>query len=186
MGANKILSFTITNEFLVKAAGERAPELVNICDSCRSEITDEKIGKKMKDLKITEIRTILNKLHYWGIAHYQKTRDAKTGWYSYSWQIKVPRIAALILEGQCEEIGKLENTISLENDYMMFACKRACDSAPFEIAAEYQFVCPNCGGTMAAVDNKKRVRGMKKRLEVMKCEMKTLEGLCKKHNLLDK
>jgi len=186
MGANKILSFTVTNEFLVKAAGGRAPELVKICDNSRSEITDEKIGKKMKDLKITEIRTILNKLHYWGIAQYQKTRDAKTGWYSYSWQIKVPRIADLILEGQCEDIDKLESTILLENDYMMFSCKKDCGNAPFEIAAEYQFVCPNCGGTMEAVDSKKRVKGMRKKLDVMKEEMRVLEEMSKKHKLLDK
>ena len=83
-----ILSFSVTKDFLKQIAGDDSIKLVEIVNKKKKNVTDEEIGKKMKHLKITEIRTVLNRLHYRGIACYQKTRDTRSGWYSYTWEIK--------------------------------------------------------------------------------------------------
>src|SRR3989338_8224646 len=136
----EIYEFSLVKEFLKAVAGEYSVELVKICSKKRKPCTDEEIGKKLP-LKITEIRTILNRLHYRGIACYQKTKNPKTGWYSYTWEIKSERIAELLIEKHSEERGRLERKAALQTNYDIFRCKKGCSILPFEVAAEYQFRC---------------------------------------------
>ena len=173
MAGRQLSEFVVTQQFLKCVAGDHAATLMKICERKRKPVTDEEIEKKLK-LKITEIRTILNKLHYQGIACYQKSRNPKTGWYSYSWEIKPRRVAELILEQQTEEIGRIEAKIEYEQNYAFFSCNNGCSSVPFEIAAEYEFKCPECGKTMDAVNNEKRLRTMKKELLLMKKEIEEI------------
>jgi transcription initiation factor TFIIE subunit alpha len=182
--SKKILDFFITQDFLGRVGGEYAFELAKICNNKRGAVTDEQIGRKLKPLKITEIRAILNRLHYRGIACYQKTRNNKTGWYSYTWEIKPRRIAELILEEQAEEIAKLEKKIEFEKNHMFFRCNKKCDSLPFEIAAEYNFICPTCGGAMDVADNKKLVRDLRAKIRLIKNEVKELEKIVEKSQIV--
>lgn len=164
MPRKELCDFVIVQNYLGSLAGEHTAKLVRICGRKRKPITDEEIEKKLP-IKITEIRTILNRLHYWGIATYQKSRNPNTGWYSYSWEIKPDRISELIAEGQADEIAKIEAKIEYERNYAFFSCKGGCNNVPFEIAAEYEFKCPDCGKTMEAVNNEKRVKELKKGLK---------------------
>ena len=144
----KIFEFVVVQDFLSKVGGEYALTIAKICDKkakSKKPVVDEVIGKQLRELKITEIRAVLNRLHYRGIAHYQKTRDQKSGWYSYSWGINKKRILELILDEQGEEISKIEKKIEYEKNYAFFSCGKGCENLPFEIAAEYHFKCPNCG-----------------------------------------
>ncbi|MBU0662682.1 MAG: hypothetical protein ABH854_01655 [Candidatus Diapherotrites archaeon] len=170
MPGKRLSDFTITQQFLNSVGGEHAPALMKICEKKRTPITDEEIEKKLK-LKITEIRTILNRLHYRGIAEYQKSRNPKTGWYSYSWEVKPKRVASLILEQQGDEIKRIEAKIEYERNYAFFSCTKSCSNVPFEIAAEYEFKCPECGNTMGAVNNAARMRKLKKSLDLIKGEV---------------
>lgn len=176
MGKKQIENFLIVREFLNSVGGKYAVELVKICNKKKKPITDEEIGKKLP-LKITEIRTVLNRLHYRGIACYQKSRNNKTGWYSYTWEIKQRRVAELILEKQKEEIEKLENTVDFERNYCFFSCKNNCNNFFFEVAAEYQFKCPECGNNMNSVNNKKRIRELKKKINLIKSEVAEIQKL---------
>src|SRR3989338_6156097 len=110
MAKKNIANFLLAQEFLTSIAGPEAVELVQISKKKNKPISDEEIEKKLK-VKITEIRATLNRLHYRGIANYQKKRNNKTGWYSYTWEIKTKRVAELILEQQLESIKKLEKRI---------------------------------------------------------------------------
>lgn len=183
MDKKSIIDFLIVQEFLRKVGGDYAADLVRVCDcKARSKrlVTDEVIGKEFKNLKITEIRAILNRLHYRGIAHYQKTRNPKTGWYSYSWGVNKRRILELILEEQKEGIEKLEQKIEFEKNYVFFGCPGGCDNLPFEIAAEYQFKCPNCGKGMTSMDNKKVLGSMKKKAKIMRDEIGQMQEMFSK------
>jgi len=179
MGGRKqnIVDLLITKEFLMNIGGKYAVELVKICEKKKKAITDDEIEKKLP-LKITEVRTILNRLHYRGIATYQKTRNNKTGWYSYTWQISTARIAALLLEKQLEEIQRAETKMEFETNYAFFTCKTKCNNFPFEIAAEYQFKCPGCGNSLEATDNQKTLKDMRKKIVFMKNEMDELTKHC--------
>ena len=174
MAKKSLLSLPITEDFIKKTGGDDALKLVKICEKKGNKVTDEEIGKQLKHLKITEIRTILNRLHYRGIACYAKTRNNKTGWYSYTWDIKERRIAELILEEQAQEVARLEKTLDFEKNYVFFGCKNVCENVPFEIAAEYNFMCPKCGKKMTTIDNKKRLKNIKKQIETINTELQTL------------
>ena len=165
-----IVGFVIAQEFLKNVAGEMAVDLVRICEKKQGRITDEELAQKLK-LKVTEVRTILNRLHYRGIAGYQKTKNKKTGWYAYTWAIKSKRIAELIIEQQEEKIQKAERKIELESNYVFFNCKNACDSIPFEIAAEYHFKCPTCGNTMGPAGGKRKSNKIKKEMDLIREEL---------------
>ena len=174
MPKKHILSFTVANDYIKGISGDDGLTLVGILLK-KPNVTDEVIGKRMKHLKITEIRTLLNKLHFKGIVCYQKTRDSKSGWYSYTWEIKSRRIAELILEEKVEEIEKLEQKMNYEMEHDFFTCKKTCDHVPFEIAAEYHFKCPTCGETMDLIDYEKRRKRISKTVNVMKTEMEGLK-----------
>jgi transcription initiation factor TFIIE subunit alpha len=170
----KILSFSLANSYVKDLGGDDAVSMVGILVK-KSNVTDEVIGKRMKHLKITEIRTLLNKLHFKGIVHYQKTRDTKSGWYSYTWELKPKRIAELILEERSEEIEKLEKKMNYEMEHDFFTCKKECDHVAFEIAAEYLFKCPICGESMDLIDYEKKRKDISSTVDMLKKEMKGLE-----------
>jgi transcription initiation factor TFIIE subunit alpha len=171
-----LLSFSITQDFLKNVAGDYAFDVVKTCQKKGKEITDEEIGKDVK-IKITEIRAVLNRLHYRGIACYNKSRNQKTGWYSYTWGIKTKRIAELLLEQYAEEIQKLDKKKQFEKDYALFSCQKNCSNIPFEVAVEYQFKCPDCGDTMEAVDKQKSSKEVNKRIKTLQEEAKEIEKI---------
>ena len=174
--ALKIYEFQIVKDFLKATAGDYAVELVKICSAKRKPATDEEIGKKLP-LKVTEIRTILNRLHYRGIACYQKTKNVKTGWYSYTWEIKNPRIAEILLEDQAEQIEKLQKSMEFEGTHDFFSAGKGMPEYPFEIAAEYNFKDPETGKPLEAVDNKKRIKELNKKIELLQYEMAELRKI---------
>ncbi len=174
MPAKNMVEYGVVRKFVEKVGGEYAVDLVKICSKKKSEVTDEEIGKGLP-LKITEIRAILNRLHYRGIAFYQKARNNKTGWYSYTWGVNNGRIVELILEEQKEEVKKLEKKLEYEQNYNFFACTDGCESFPFEIAAEYEFKCPKCGNIMNAQDNEKNVKRIKKEISSLKNQLCEIE-----------
>ena len=171
-----ITSFNVTRDMLGKIGGEYATELVRICEKKARPVTDEEIEKKIK-LKITEIRAVLNRLHYRGIASYNKKRNPKTGWYAYTWSINPKRIADLVCEKQQDEIIKLEKKLEFEANYVILSCKKLCKGHPFEIAAEYNFRCPECGESLEAQDNEKASKELKKTISSMKSELSDLKSI---------
>jgi transcription initiation factor TFIIE subunit alpha len=173
MAKKDIISHELAKNFIRNTGGEDAIELIKVCHNAKRKLTDEEIAKKTK-LKITEVRAILNRLHYRGIACYDKKKNNRTGWYSYTWEIKEKRIAELIVEEQSEEIKKLEKKLEFEKEYVFFACDSLCESVPFEIAAEYKFKCPKCGKAMKIIDNRKRIREIKKQLQLIEVALKKL------------
>ena len=168
-----IMSHALAKIFIEKIGGNDAIPLIKACKNKKKKLTDEEIAKGAK-LKITEVRATLNRLHYRGIACYDKKKNQKTGWYSYTWEIKEKRIAELIIEEQSEEIKKIEKKLDFEKDYVFFNCKKLCESVPFEIAAEYQFKCPKCGGTLEIANNKKRANDLKKQMLLVEEVLKKL------------
>ncbi len=172
----KIYELQIVQDFLKSTGGEHAIELMKICESKKRPVTDEEIGKKMP-LKVTEIRTILNRLHYRGIACYQKTKNPKTGWYLYTWEIKNSRIAEILIEVHAEDITKLEKGMEFEESHAFFSAGKDLAEYPFEIAAEYNFKDPESGKPLISVDNKRRVKDLAKKIENLKTEMDELRKM---------
>jgi transcription initiation factor TFIIE subunit alpha len=173
---SSVLQFQGAKELLETIGGETAVKITKIYEKKDKKVTDEEVAKKLK-LKVTEVRTILNRMHYRGVSCYHRTKNSKTGWYSYSWEIKTRRVLELLLEQHIERIEKLEKKKSFEENYALFSCKKNCDYIPFEIATEYLFKCPECGALLEAVDNKKRMKDFESQLEMLKKEREKIEKI---------
>lgn len=169
-------SAELVQSFLKGVGGEAAIGVAMICEKKGSQVTDEELAKKMK-LKVTEVRAVLNRLHYRGIACYKKTKNRKSGWYNYTWEIKKKRIVELILAEQQETIEKLEAKQDFEKNYSFFSCKNNCTMVPFEIATEYQFKCPECGRTMDYFDYSKKLKDINNQIDTLKKEAGLLKKL---------
>ncbi len=174
MAKNQFYELEIVKNFLKDIGGELAGPIAQIYEKKGKSVTDEELAKKTK-VKVTEIRAVLNRLHYRGIANYQKTKDKDSGWYYYTWDIDSKRIAELLLETEAEKLEKMETKMQFEENYAFFSCKKQCEQFPFEVAAEYQFKCPACGKNMEYYDNKRNAKELKTRLTSLKDELQTLK-----------
>lgn len=173
--ATSILDYKITKAFLQNVGGEEAIEVVRICLENNGKCLDQDIETQMKTKKITEIRSILNRLHYRGIACYNKTKNKNSGWYTYTWEIKQRRIVELILEQQAELLQKLEQKANFDGSHEIFICKKGCEDTAFEIAAQYEFRCPECGEMMNPIDGKKRQKEIQSQIKELTEELTQLQ-----------
>lgn len=169
----KIYENNTVKAFVEKCAGKEALEVLKHFIKSKKPLKDETIAEKT-GMRVTEVRTVLNRLHYRGIANYDKKRDDKTGWYTYTWKIDSKKIIELILEEQQELLEKLEKERNIQENYTLFTCKNSCVEIPFEIAAEYQFKCPECGMDMNCVDDLTKKRHINKQINRVR---KTIEEL---------
>ena len=175
MPSRDLTKYVLVRGFLNSVGGEHAAGLVKLCCS-KKWVSDEYLAKKLK-LRVTEIRAILNRLHYRGIVEYNKDKNMKTGWYSYTWEVKPKRIIELITEQEEEELEKLNHKVEFEKNYDFFSCAKSCENLTFEVAAEYQFKCPECGQAMARTDNKKRLKVMQGKIGLVKRELLAMQKI---------
>lgn len=158
------LTDPLVKDFIVTQAGENA---FKIAKSLGRGKTDEQISKKTK-LKVNDIRAELNKLHYMGIIFYSKIKAKKSNWYTYTWFIKKDRISELLKERYSEELEKLDGKLGFEQNYTFFKCSNGCDKLPFEIAFEYDFKCPECGGGMDSINSNSEKRKIQIKIKRIK------------------
>ncbi|MCX8158391.1 MAG: hypothetical protein N3D73_01870 [Candidatus Diapherotrites archaeon] len=175
----KITKLQIVKEYLSKIAGDSAVKICEICENKKEGVKDEYLQKRIK-IKITEVRTLLNKLHYLGIMRYDRKKDVKSGWYHYTWFIDTNRLAELIIDEHEKELERLKNKLKETKEYDYFACKNFCNEVPFEVAAEYSFKCPVCSKQMNFVNKKKVEDYLKKRIDLFEKEIKTIKVVLQK------
>lgn len=167
LSTKKIIKDTKFIEFIHKKAGKGSLDVVEKMLQRKKPMKDEEIAEKL-GLKVTEIRTTLNRLHYRGIANYSKERDDKSGWYTYKWAIDQGKLIELIITELEENANKLEGEKDLQETYTMFTCSSNCIEIPFEVSAEYNFKCPECGKDMSCIDPKTRKRSLSMQISTIK------------------
>jgi transcription initiation factor TFIIE subunit alpha len=166
-------------EYLKKVAGEHGLEIVRVWERSKKGFIDEDVAALL-GVKVTIIRTALNRLHYWGISYYKKRKNRRTGWYTYKWHIDTKRLAELVLEGEMEALEKLKEKRLLKHDSTMFTCKKGCEEYPFEVAAEYQFRCPFCGDVMEFVDDTAYSKRLENQIKELERDVKKLKKILEK------
>ncbi|MDD3159358.1 MAG: hypothetical protein PHQ98_00105 [Candidatus ainarchaeum sp.] len=176
MPGKSIVELNSVKDYFTTLGGSNAIELLKICENKKKPFTDEEVSKKMEK-KVTEVRSILNKLHYQGIATYQKSRNQKTGWFNYTWEIKKDRIAQIIIDKQKENLTKLNSKSEIENEYNFFTCKDCDERIAFELAIEYNFICPACGGKMDSKATPSIKDEIDKQIKQIKQEIEVLEKI---------
>jgi len=141
-------------KFLEEIIGKNA---MLVLKSCEKGLTDEGIQKET-ELKIPIIRSLLNQLHYSGLVRYDREKDQYTNWYTYTWFAQKDKIAEIIRNGWQDKLKELEKKYVYESSYVFFVCSNGCERMPFELAAEYDFRCPECGSQLESDKGKKHVK----------------------------
>ncbi|MDD3382792.1 MAG: hypothetical protein PHT83_04785 [Bacilli bacterium] len=176
-----ILNDKITTQFLEQIAGPVAPDIIKIYGK-DSALSPEDISNKLKT-KITSVRSTLNSLHYRGIACYKKVKNNQN-LFEFFWEIKFKKIIELVLETEIENIKKLEEQINLQQDRDYFFCPKKCIEAPFEVAAAYDFKCPNCGKNLEMINTKTHISSLKRKKQLAHKNIEKLNNILE--NIEDK
>lgn len=174
----ELLDDKTTIQFLEQIAGPIATDVVKLFK--KQALSPETISKKL-DEKITNVRSTLNSLHYRGIACYKKTRTSNN-LYEFLWEIKFKKIIENIHIQEIKKYKKLEIDINSKITHDYFNCPKKCIEVPFEVAAAYNFRCPNCNSNLEMVDTKKKLAKQKRELKKIKTNIEKLEILLEKVN----
>jgi len=162
----RVLELDITKDFLDKI-DKNAYDILSKWNGSKDITNDEKLADLVGQ-KVTIVRSTLNKLSFRGIVKYEKEKDQKSGWYNFYWSIDFKKLATLISQDHLERKARLGDKLKLLNDYDHFTCKNFCNEIPFEIAAEYNFVCPSCNQSLIMMD--KKAQGTKIATEIKSIE----------------
>jgi len=155
----RLLEIPFVQEYIKKIGGEKAVDVIRLMVEMGNSVTDEDVAEKM-GVKVMVVRAVYNRLHYWGIADYNKTRDEKTGWYTYTWYLVKDKIKEAVMEELVEREDELRKKKEELERFMFFECPEGHLREPFEVAMEYDFRCPECGKEMQPLNvdaEKKRI-----------------------------
>jgi len=138
---------SVLRDILVESMSE---DHVSIVEKLSEPKYDEDVAAELK-LKSTIVRTLLNDLHMNSLVGYERSKNKKTGWYTYLWNRRDEKIKEYIqnyLKGRIEELNK---QLDVERQGMNFNC--SCSRVPFDTAVESNFKCPECNENMKEYDN---------------------------------
>ncbi|MEM4390406.1 MAG: hypothetical protein QXX06_00925, partial [Candidatus Diapherotrites archaeon] len=80
-------------------------------------------------------------------------------------------------EKRTEEINKLEKEAYYLGTHDFYSAGKDLAEYPFEIAAEYNFICPQTGKPLKLIDKKKKLKEIQKKLQELKTEVEELTKL---------
>ena len=140
-----VLGKPSTRNWLIELGGENT---LSIIKSLPEVPNDEAIAKKLK-IRISDVRSSLNKLHNSGLVAYLRDKNNETGWYSYAWVLNEDRISKWVVEREQEQ----QSMVSQQGIDMYFCKECGLDSAlKFEIAIDHSFKCPCCSAALELRD----------------------------------
>ncbi len=173
----EILLDKTTKQFLEQVAGPLAPEIIKLYNTNKTYSPEEMAEKLRK--KITTIRSTLNSLHYRGIACYKKVRNNQN-LFDFYWEIKFKKIIELVMETEIYNLKKIEESLSQQQGRDYFYCPKKCIEAPFEVAAAYNFKCPNCDKSLEMIDSKNLTNSLKKKRVLISKNIEKLQAIVNK------
>ena len=175
----ELLSDKTTINFLEQIAGPMAIDVVKLFNN--NGLSPEEISKKLNE-KITIVRATLNSLHFRGIACYKKQRN-ENNMYEFIWEIKYKKIIDILLLQEMKKYKKIEYDLTQKEGHDYFYCPKKCNvEVAFELAAAYNFKCPNCSSNLKMVNVKKKIVGLKKEMITVEENIKKLEKIITKIN----
>jgi len=128
---------------IVNYAGEHSIPVLKLLERYSQ---DEEIANEL-NIRVSDIRAVLNKFNEAGFAYYDRSQDEETGWYYYKWNVDEKKFLRWIEEKLINEINKYKY-LALEGEH--YFCPN-CGLEPlykFEEAMDYQFRCPRCGSPL--------------------------------------
>ena len=141
---NAILSDTVDEEH------------IKVLKKLSRPMYDHDISSAM-GVKTVMVRKLLNELHGYGFAEYERTKDKKTGWYTYVWNRRDDKVREHIKNYIERDLRNLEDKLQEEEENVMFTCECKVNGDNKHVtlgqAMEYEFVCPVCNAPLKEFDN---------------------------------
>jgi len=137
----------ITRDILVESMTE---DHIRVIEALSKPRYDEDVAEELK-LKATVVRTLLNDLHSASLVEYSRSKNKKTGWYTYIWNRRDNKVNEYVQNYLQEKLVSLTSDLESKKQGIQFKCK--CSVIPFENAVELHFLCPECGDKLSEHDN---------------------------------
>ena len=151
------------NEYVKNVGGRKGRGIV---DAIGEGATDEHIEKKTK-YKMTEIRSLLNRLQNAGVVEYSRVKNMQSGWFTYTWRVNRTRATANYMLQLRKKYGELLRARETLEGAQVYKCPKGCAKIPFEEAMEAAFRCPKCEGKMRSVDSSIERRELEKQISAI-------------------
>ncbi len=149
-------------EHLTNTVGDRSVDIVKIL--YKKPQTDEKIAEKL-EMKINEVRRVLNMMNGHGITKYDVTKD-NSGWLIFTWRVDAEKLSEYANAHKNAPVAV--EAVLQDNCNDFFLCKKCYENnmliLPFDSAIEYSFKCSDCGSKLDMVDRENAklfIKGLK-------------------------
>ena len=143
-----LFSDAYARQVMISLGGENALEIIR---NYPNGMSDDEIARKLK-VKISDVRSALNRMHGEGFVIYNRKKDNETGWYSYSWALNKKNIF-----GWADKINR-EKKEMFDSEVERYYCKKCgLDSlVDFTEGMRDEFKCSCCNKPLEYLDKNKK------------------------------
>ena len=152
--------------------GDAALELINKLKG-KKDVSEFKLADSMK-MSINEVRNIIYKLDSHNLVSSIRKKDKKKGWYIYYWTFNPDKAIELVISVKQRKLNSLKEELKRESTIVYFICPNDDSKMDIETAMEHQYMCQECGQLMQQMDPVKRIKQIKKQIEVLESDLKIL------------
>lgn len=135
--------------------------------------TDEFTLAGKTGFQINYARSLLYKLYNKKLVTFSRQRDAKKGWYIYSWEFDPNALVYEVRKSKMRMLIELRETLDKERNIQLFECPGCNSRFPFTRALERTFKCV-CGMNLKAVDKTVKLRELQHRIGEVEKEIKQI------------
>ncbi len=160
----KILGETILDEQMV------------VLEQLREARYDEDIAEELSQKAVT-IRKLLNELHDKDLVQYVRTKNPKTGWYTYVWDRRDDKILEYSRNYLGNKISEIEDKLFYEQNNLMFVCACKDRYVPMTYAMENNFHCGECNNYFTEFDNSNVIEGLEKSKKKLNADIKKINKI---------
>ncbi|MFH1246782.1 MAG: hypothetical protein V1644_00220 [Candidatus Micrarchaeota archaeon] len=152
------------NEFVREVAGDEGLKIITCIGG--EEVTDEKIEQNTQ-MKIAEIRSVLNHLHSYGLVEYRREKNMQTGWFTYTWKLNPNRALQNFITIKKKEYNALKVKLEQGDGAQIYRCQKQCKSLEFENAMEFNFRCPSCNCRLNIIDQEDELKKLEHKITIL-------------------
>ncbi|MCL7415430.1 MAG: transcription factor [ANME-2 cluster archaeon] len=127
------------------------------------EVTDEEVSN-VTEVPLNIVRRTLYILFENRLATYRRERNKDSGWLTYLWLIDISGINELLDNEMNRLLTNLKSKLDFEEDNMFYICENECGRFVFDLVAETEYLCPNCGEEVVFEENEIIKQSLRKRI----------------------
>jgi transcription factor E len=156
-------------ESIKEIIGEEALILINELKKRKNQ-NEFNLAEKL-NLTINQVRNLIYKLDSYNLVSSIRKKDKKKGWYVYYWTYHQSRAKDLVISYKEKRINKLKNRIEDLKKETYYFCPRKCITLNLISAMENNFRCPECNYLLLEEDKEKKIRFLKRELEMLEKQL---------------